>query len=163
MRMRGHLIHPHGWNHALLTSMPEADAIENIQLCLDAFEEAGFPVANTVFHYPYNSGTRPLHERLLTRVAGVRVGGTGHNSISDLQSRVLHCTANGPNGCDEHLLEQLNTLKTSRPAAFIYNLHGLDGEGWGPLRSDTLRRVLTLLSTSNDLNYWPLETEVFRS
>jgi hypothetical protein len=37
----------------------------------------------------------------------------------------------------------------------IYNTHGLDGEGWGPLRSEYLERLLEGLTLRQDLLILP--------
>ena len=38
---------------------------------------------------------------------------------------------------------------------FIYNVHGLDGEGWGPMRSAYLLQVLEKLIVQPDSQHSP--------
>jgi hypothetical protein len=37
----------------------------------------------------------------------------------------------------------------------VYNAHGLDGEGWGPLRSEFLERILDRLLQRGDVKILP--------
>jgi peptidoglycan/xylan/chitin deacetylase (PgdA/CDA1 family) len=155
---RGHRVDPHGWHHDHLDQLPPEQAIDGLRRCLDAFAErlAGFNTAAAVFHYPYNTGTPALHAWLLERVSAVRIGGTGLNDAGELASRVWHCTASGPECCDAHLLAMLDRAVSQRPAALIYNLHGIDGEGWGPVNTDTLSRVLDRIVDHPALVPWNL-------
>ena len=52
----------------------------------------------------------------------------------------------------DHYLEDLLALPEGW---LIYNVHGLDGEGWGPLRSEYLTRTLDRLVTISDLRILP--------
>lgn len=153
LRSRGHHIHPHGWDHANLARLTPDEAIENCRHCLAVYADEGFSLDSAIFHYPYNQGTPALHEWLLRRVRSVRIGGSGFNSPADLASRVLHCTAHGPGSGDEFLMAKLEAVRVSRPALCIVNLHGLDGEGWGPISSATLDRTLRILRDDPELCY----------
>jgi hypothetical protein len=57
------------------------------------------------------------------------------------QQRVT-CVGFGPECCDEHLVRTIESFLAGGPGWLCYNAHGLDDEGWGPLGSDTLDRVL---------------------
>jgi hypothetical protein len=57
------------------------------------------------------------------------------------QQRVT-CVGFGPETCDDHLLQTIESFLAGTPGWLCYNVHGLDDEGWGPLGSDTLDRLL---------------------
>jgi hypothetical protein len=52
------------------------------------------------------------------------------------------CVGFGPERCDDHLSRTIESFLAGGPGWLCYNLHGLDGEGWGPVGSDTLDRLL---------------------
>ncbi|MDK3162347.1 polysaccharide deacetylase family protein [Kamptonema cortianum] len=132
---RGHGIHPHGFDHTNLATIPFADACRDIEKCLDCFIRhlQGFAPSRTIFHYPFNSATDELITWTLKRVAAIRIGGPGCNSAETLQKRIIVADAFGPENCAVHLRSKLCEVAETRPALFCYNLHGVDGEGWGPL------------------------------
>jgi hypothetical protein len=59
------------------------------------------------------------------------------------------CASFGPERCDDHLLRTVESFLAGPPAWLCYNLHGLDGEGWGPVGSGTLSRLLEQLVARN--------------
>jgi hypothetical protein len=86
-------------------------------------------------------------------VAGIREGGTGFLSRQQLKSRVWHSVTFGPGDPAEHLMAQLNECRETKPAAFYYALHGVDGEAWGAIALDSLRKALELITTDPQLEY----------
>jgi peptidoglycan/xylan/chitin deacetylase (PgdA/CDA1 family) len=153
---RGHIIHPHGFEHKSLALMTFEDAVVSLERCFEEFLKylPNFELSQAVFHYPYNAGTDELNAWLIDHVAAVRIGGTGFNTNADLASRVLHCTGFGPDYCDQHLSDQLDQCELDKPNAFIYNLHGVDGEGWGPIHLGALEKALNVILDSPDFSYW---------
>ncbi len=143
----GHHVHAHGLDHANEARQAPGLAIQRLRRCLARFRHRlpGFEPAQTIFHYPYNQGTPVLHRWLLRHAGAVRQGGDGVNRTSDLGHGILHCTAHGPGSCDDHLHQCLDRVAIEQPPLFIYNAHGLDGEGWGPLGSAALRTALARL------------------
>jgi hypothetical protein len=61
----------------------------------------------------------------------------------------------GPERCDDHLLRTIESFLAGPPAWLCYNLHGLDDEGWGPVGSGMLSRVLERL-VARDVRVLPI-------
>jgi peptidoglycan/xylan/chitin deacetylase (PgdA/CDA1 family) len=147
LQARGHEVMPHGYRHANKAQMPFAEAKDLILRCLDVFSESleGFIPEEAVFNFPYNVSTPELEAWLPTVVRAFRVGGDGINPLPHEGATRLTCTAFGPENCEQHLDERIAAL-LSRPAGWlIYNTHGLDDEGWGPIGSAYLERLLESL------------------
>ncbi|HJQ80807.1 MAG TPA: hypothetical protein VJ828_12665 [Lacipirellulaceae bacterium] len=51
----------------------------------------------------------------------------------------------GPENIDAHLVAEIDKLLARPSGWLIYNTHGLDEEGWGPLSSSVLDRLLARL------------------
>ncbi len=51
--------------------------------------------------------------------------------------------------------DSLDKLLAQPEGWLIYNTHGLDGEGWGPLGSEYLERLLARLMQMDDLRILP--------
>jgi peptidoglycan/xylan/chitin deacetylase (PgdA/CDA1 family) len=155
LQSRGHRIHPHGWRHTNLGQVPHEQALDELRRCFDMFGEnlAGFDPKRVVYQYAYNASTPALNESLLPRVAGVREGGSGILTPDQLKSRVWHSTTFGPGDPAAHLLSNLNECRAQRPAAFFYALHGVDGEAWGAIALDSLRKALELILNDPQLEY----------
>jgi hypothetical protein len=138
---------PHGLVHVNKANVPFEAGRRLIEACLELFARDldGFDASRAVFAFPYNASTPELEEWLTGVVRGFRTGG---NPIMPLpqpgQSRI-ECTSFGPGPCDEHLEHAVDEL-LARPSGWLcYNVHGLDGEGWGPLSTATLERLLDRL------------------
>jgi peptidoglycan/xylan/chitin deacetylase (PgdA/CDA1 family) len=144
---RGHEIMPHGYTHTNKAELPFDDARRLIERCLDAFADGldGFDAARAVFAFPYNASTPELEAWLPSRVRAFRTAGDPIMRLPRRGQRKLTCASFGPGPCDEHLTQLVDDL-LSRPSGWLcYNAHGVDGEGWGPLSADTLRRLLERL------------------
>jgi hypothetical protein len=69
--------------------------------------------------------------------------------------RRLTCTSFGPGRCGEHLEGAVEEL-LGRPSGWLcFNLHGLDDEGWGPVSTATLERLLERLLGHGDTRVLP--------
>ena len=147
LQARGHEIMPHGYKHANKTSMPLVEAQKLIRLCLDYFTQhlKGFKPEEAIFNMPYNASTADLEAWLSTQVLAFRTGGDGINSMPHKGQKKLTCSAHGPGSTEEHLEEQIKKLLLLSEGWLIYNVHGLDGEGWGPMRSEFLDKLLARL------------------
>lgn len=164
LQARGHIIHPHGWDHTDLTAIPYEKAVSMIDACLDYFSKhlENFDPASAIYHATYNRMTPELCGYLLTKVKAVRstgplgTVGTGMNHEPELDSRVFTCSWHGPDPCDEHLLSALAEAERVQPRLFFYMLHGLDDEGWGPIRSHALERAVDFIQASPALDYWDM-------
>lgn len=148
LQARGHEIMPHGWRHANKRRLPLSTAKDYIRRCLDIFAEnlRGFDPRRAVFNFPYNASSPEIEAWLPSVVRAYRTGGAGINPLPDWSTRRLTCTAFGPGNCERHLTQCLEAL-LSRPRGWlIYNTHGLDDEGWGPIRASYLENLLARLA-----------------
>lgn len=158
LQARGHVIYPHGFTHAKLSDLPHDAAVDELERCLAAFSDHldGFDPTQALYAFAYNCGTPALCDWLLSRVRAIRIGGTGFLSRHELDSRIWPNVTHGPDDPGEHLLDHLAQCRITRPPAFFYSLHGLDGEAWGAIATDKLRRALDLITTDEAFEYWRL-------
>jgi peptidoglycan/xylan/chitin deacetylase (PgdA/CDA1 family) len=156
LQSAGHRIQPHGYTHARLPDLPHAQAFEQLDLCLASFREklTGFDPKASVYHFTYNLATPALVDWLLPKFAAVRTAGNGQLTQEHLASRIWPATSFGPEDPYDFLIQQLELCKQTHAPAFIFNLHGLDGEAWGATSSDNLRRILDLLTMDQAFDYW---------
>lgn len=166
LQSRGHEIMPHGYKHSNLAELPLEDARQLVNKCLDIFsrELEGFEEQNAVFNFPYNASNKPIEDWLKTRVRAIRTGGPAVNPLPHQGQFRLTCISHGPENIDRHLEEQINQFLEGPSGWFIYNTHGLDQEGWGPVSSvfldellDRLRQhesaeVLSVIQSLNQIN-----------
>jgi peptidoglycan/xylan/chitin deacetylase (PgdA/CDA1 family) len=147
LKARGHEIMPHGYKHADKAAMPFSQAKELILRCLDYFsrELKGFDRTEAVFNFPYNSSTPELEAWLPTVVRAFRTGGGGINPLPYKGQVKLTCTGFGPGNSEQHLNNEIEKLLAQDSGWLVYNLHGLDDEGWGPVRSSYLEELLERL------------------
>ena len=147
LQARGHEIMPHGYRHANLPRLPFEEACSLIAACLDVFtrELRGFEAREAIFNFPYNASSPELEAWLAPRVRAFRTLGDGINPLPHAGQVRLTTTGCGPENC-EHDLERLVARLLDRPEGWlVYNLHGLDDEGWGPIGSAWLERLLDRL------------------
>jgi peptidoglycan/xylan/chitin deacetylase (PgdA/CDA1 family) len=147
---RGHEVMPHGLEHADKAALPFAGAVRRIEACLDVFAAAlaGFDATRAVFAFPYNRSTPELESWLPTVVRAFRTAGDPIMPLPQPGQTRIACTSFGPGPCDAHLESLVDEL-LARPSGWLcYNTHGLDGEGWGPLSSATLERLLDRLTSA---------------
>ena len=154
---RGHYVMPHGLEHVDKTSVPSAEAKCLIEACLGVFrsELAGFEASRASFAFPYNRSTSALEAWLSTRVRAFRTLGAPVMPLPSSDQQRVTCASFGPGRCDEHLLQTIDSLLAGPPGWLCYNLHGLDDEGWGPVGSDTLDRLLQRL-VAHDVRVLPI-------
>ena len=149
LKARGHEIMPHGYKHANKTTMPLQEAKDLITRCLDYFSKNldGFKSSETIFNMPYNASTPDLETWLSDQVLAFRTGGPGINLLPYKGQKKLTCSAFGPGSTEKHLEQEIDTLLKQPSGWLIYNTHGLNGEGWGPMSTDFLDRLLARLTT----------------
>ena len=157
LKARGHEIMPHGYKHANKTKMPLSDAQNLVISCLDYFSKQlkGFKPAEAIFNMPYNSSTPELETWLATQVMAFRTGGSAFNTMPHKGQKKLTCGAFGPGNCEQHLDTQIKTLLESSEGWLIYNLHGLDNEGYGPVSADYLDQLLGRLIAIDSVSVIP--------
>jgi peptidoglycan/xylan/chitin deacetylase (PgdA/CDA1 family) len=147
LKARGHHVMPHGYRHANKTELPLAEAQQLIERCLEVFrtELESFEASRASFAFPYNRSSPALEAWLGGRVRVFRTGGNPVMPLPRPRQRRVTCVSSGPERCDEHLLRTIDSFLAGPPGWLCYNLHGLDDEGWGPVGSDTLDRLLERL------------------
>lgn len=164
LKSRGHEIMPHTWDHLNLTEIPLEEAKLNIHKCLDYFQEHlnGYNASEAVYNFAFNASTNELDEFTLRSVRAIRTGGwlvlkdTSLNLIPVSPSPVrLGCWSHGPDSSDAFVEEEVNKFLAGSGGWLILNLHGLDGEGWGPVSTHYLDRLLKRLARIDYLDVLP--------
>jgi peptidoglycan/xylan/chitin deacetylase (PgdA/CDA1 family) len=157
LKARGHHVMPHGYRHANKAELPFAEAQRSIERCLDVFdaELEGFDASASSFAFPYNRSTPELETWLTGRVRAFRTGGDAVMPLPRRGQRRVTCVSFGPERCDEHLVATVDSFLAGPPGWLCYNLHGLDDEGWGPVGSDALDRLLARL-VARDVRVLPI-------
>jgi peptidoglycan/xylan/chitin deacetylase (PgdA/CDA1 family) len=157
LQARGHIIQPHGYDHSNLAEMPLAQAQENILRCLDIFRESldGFDAPRTVFNYPYNVSTPELDSWLPQVVRAFRISGEMTMPLPTRHTTRLISPAS--EDAEEKLDRCLETLFAQPDGWLLYTAHGLDGEGWGSLRSTYLEGLLERLLQRDDVRILPTQ------
>ena len=98
-----------------------------------------------MFNFPFNASTPAVEEWLAGQVMAFRTGGPAINALPHRGQSKLTCTNFGPENIDDHLIGEIDKLLAQPSGWFIYNTHGLDDEGWGPLSASVLERLLARL------------------
>jgi len=147
LQRRGHEVMPHGYRHENLPKLPLGEAQELIRRCLDVFSEKleGFDPKHAIFNFPYNASTPELERWLPTQVRAFRTGGSAINPRPHQGQVKLTCTSFGPGNCEAAIDRELEHLLARDSGWLIFNTHGLDDEGWGPIRATYLERLLERL------------------
>lgn len=158
LQARGHEIMPHGYKHANKQQIPFAEAKDLILRCLDIFakELKGFDAKEAIFNFPYNASTPELEAWLPTIMRAFRTGGPGLNPLPHAGQTKLTCSAFGPDNCEHHLDHEIELLLAQPEGWLIYNTHGLDDEGWGPIGSAYLDRLLERLKNIKTVQILPI-------
>lgn len=148
LKARGHEIMPHGYDHSNLSQMELSKAKDQIMRCFDVFSKElnGFDPKESVFNFPYNASTPELENWLAEQVKAFRTGGDPINPLPYKNQKKLTCTSYGPENIDNHLKKEIETLLSQPSGWLIYNTHGLDDEGWGPMTSKCLDETLERLN-----------------
>jgi peptidoglycan/xylan/chitin deacetylase (PgdA/CDA1 family) len=154
---RGHHVMPHGYRHADKTAVPLEEAKRLIASCLDVFraELRDFDAAKASFAFPYNNSNPELEAWLASRVRAFRTRGDAVMPLPRAGQQRVTCRSFGPGRADEHLTRTVESFLAGPPGWLCYNLHGLDDEGWGPVGSDMLARLLERL-VSRDVRVLPI-------
>jgi len=157
LKARGHEIMMHGYKHAHKNEIPFEEAKDLILRCIDYFskELKGFDAKDSIFNFPFNASTRELEEWLPTQVKAFRTGGPAINPLPHKGQAKLTCTSYGPGNIEKHLNAEIDNLLAQPSGWLIYNTHGLDDEGWGPLGSDYLDKLLERLKALKTIKIIP--------
>jgi hypothetical protein len=84
-----------------------------------------------------------------------RTGGPAINPLPHRGQSKLTCTSSGPGNIDAHLTGEIEKLLSQPSGWLIYNTHGLDDEGWGPLSASVLDGLLARLVAMPHVNVIP--------
>lgn len=157
LQARGHEIMPHGYKHADKQALPFEEGQRLIMDCLTAFSQAldGFTPKDAIFNFPYNRSTPELESWLPSVVRAFRTAGGGINPLPHHGQVKLTTTAYGPGNCEQHLDAEVGKLLNLTSGWLIYNTHGLDDEGWGPIGAGYLDRLLDRLSSISTVRIMP--------
>ncbi len=161
LQRRGHEVQPHGYHHANKAKLPLHEAQDLINRCMAIFDQqlVGFDRKKSVFAPPYGASTPQLNEWLFTQVRAVRVGDYKDGGINPLPTRETKLTTTvsaGPDCCDDAVLAGVERILALQTGWFIWGGHGLDGEGWGAMTGDCLKRVLERLTKLPDVKLLPV-------
>ena len=158
LQQRGHEIMPHGLIHHNLARMPFVDAQRSIKRCLEVFtqELEHFQSKEAVYNFAYNASTLEIETWLPTVVKAFRTGGDAINPLPHLGQVRLTTSGYGPENCEWHLDQSIRRLLAQPAGWLIYNTHGLDDEGWGPIRAEYLERLLEQLSSTESVAIMPV-------
>jgi peptidoglycan/xylan/chitin deacetylase (PgdA/CDA1 family) len=158
LKQRGHEIMPHSYRHANLTEMPLEEAKELVNKCIAVFNDEleGFRAEESVFNLPYNASTPELEAWLKTRFRAIRTHGDPVNPLPFKGMFRLGCTSFGPGNIDEHLEKTINAFLEGPPGWLVYNTHGIDEEGWGPVSASFLDELLDRLTGLENVSVLPV-------
>ena len=157
LQARGHEVMPHTYKHANLRLLPLAESKDLILRCLDVFskELKGFDPTKAIYNFAYNASTPDLEAWLPTQVRAFRTGGGAINPFPHKGQVKLTCTSFGPGNCEHAIDREIEKLLARKTGWLIFNTHGLDEEGWGPIRATYLDRLLDKLSEIESVDVLP--------
>jgi peptidoglycan/xylan/chitin deacetylase (PgdA/CDA1 family) len=157
LKQRGHEVMMHGYKHANKSQIPFEEAKDLMLKCIDYFSKnlKGFEAKQSIFNFPFNASTPQLEEWLQSQVKAFRTGGPPINELPHKGQAKLTCSAYGPDNCENHLNGEIEKLLAQPSGWLIYNTHGLDDEGWGPIGSDYLDKLLARLTSIETVGIIP--------
>lgn len=157
LRDRGHEIMPHGYRHARKTDLPFEEGRELVRKCLDVFsrELPGFDAKKAVFNFPYNRSSPELERWLPSVVMAFRTAGGVLNPLPRRDTVKITTGGFGPGNAERHLDSCVEKLLAQPAGWLVYNLHGLDEEGWGPIRPSYLEGLLGRLRSVDSVRILP--------
>jgi len=158
LQKRGHEIMPHGLIHHNLANMAFVDAQHSITRCLEVFSQEleHFQATDAVYNFAYNASTPEIEAWLPSVVKAFRTGGNAINPLPHQGQVKLTTSGYGPKNCERNLNEYIHQLLAQPSGWLIYNTHGLDDEGWGPIRAEYLERLLERLCTTDGVVIMPV-------
>ncbi len=158
LKRKGHEIMPHSYKHTNLAEVPLEEAKEWVAKCVDVFNQEldGFVAGESVFNLPHNASTPELEQWLITQFRIIRTHGGLYNPLPHKGLVRLGCGGYGPGNIDKHLNESIEKFLEGPPGWFVYNTHGLDDEGWGPLSASVLDELLSKLTGMDNVEVLPV-------
>jgi peptidoglycan/xylan/chitin deacetylase (PgdA/CDA1 family) len=158
LQARGHEIMPHGLLHHNLAEMPFLEAQRSIQHCLKIFEHEleNFRAVESIFNFAYNASSPEIEAWLPKFVKAFRTSGDPINPLPKPGQIKLTTDGYGPENCENHLDVYIEKLLAQPSGWLIYNTHGLDDEGWGPIRASYLENLLHCLTQIDTVAILPV-------
>ena len=92
---------------------------------------------------------------LPTQVRAFRTGGGAINRLPHKGQVKLTCSGFGPGNCEKAIDREIERLLSKDFGWLIFNTHGLDDEGWGPIRATYLERLLEWLVAIESVEILP--------
>jgi peptidoglycan/xylan/chitin deacetylase (PgdA/CDA1 family) len=154
---RGHEIMMHGYQHAHKAALPLEKAQQLILKCLDMFskELRGFDPKKAVFNFPYNESTPELEAWLPSVVMAFRTRGGMINPVPGPNTVKVTTGGWGPDNAEKHIDETVEKLLAQPQGWMVYNVHGLESEGWGPIGAAYLEKLLGRLRQIDSVRIVP--------
>jgi len=145
---QGHEINPHGYDHSDPNKLPPEENARRIDECIRIFQRSlkGFNPSQAVYACPYNATNPELESKLASSFRTYRAGGNPVNPLPSTNTKRINCWSDGPGNADASTEALINRFLDSPGGWLVPAMHGLDEEGWGPLSSGFLRRLLEKLS-----------------
>ncbi len=158
LKKRGHEIMPHGYKHADLTAIPLKEAQDLIEKSLNIFEEKleSYDASASIFNFPFNASNQVIEDWLTDKVFAYRTSGSAWNPLPYKGQKKLTCISKGPENLDDFIQKEIENFLAGPSGWFIFNTHGLDGEGWGPLSSSLLDELLDELTSMDHVAVLPV-------
>ncbi len=155
LKSRGHEVMPHSWRHLNLARQPIEEAKKLIDKCLDYFTAhlEGYDNSKAVFNFPFNSSTPELEAYTLSKVQAIRSRALDDKASDNIFRK--GCKTMGPKNIDGWVKKEVNKFLKSPGGWLILNVHGVDGEGWGPMSSTYLDKLLSKLTKVDSLEVLP--------
>ncbi|MFZ4508170.1 MAG: polysaccharide deacetylase family protein [Fimbriimonas sp.] len=166
LKKRGHEVMTHTYDHTNLTTIPLDQAKEHIDKCIAIFDKklAGFAAKDSVYNFAYNASTPEIEAYALSKFLVVRSHGNSAINPIPIERKPVRigCWGYGPDNCDDFCEKAINEFLASSGGWFVFNTHGLDDEGWGPMSSRYLAALLERLVRLDHVEVLPAGAVVQR-
>jgi peptidoglycan/xylan/chitin deacetylase (PgdA/CDA1 family) len=158
LKKRGHEIMPHTYRHENLTKIPFEEAKGLMNRCFEYFQENldGYKQEEAIYNFAFNASNQALEDWLSEKVLAFRTSGPVVNMLPHEGQKKLTCISYGPDNADKFLKEQTDAFLKNPQGWFIFNTHGLNGEGWGPISSGFLDELIDDLSKKHNVAVLPV-------
>jgi hypothetical protein len=147
LKARGHFIHPHGTNHTDKARIPFAEAQRLVLKSLEIFRQklSGFDARQAIFALPYLATTPELNAWFPSVVRAYRPAGIPINPLPG--PHTVHINTGGDEDCQPWVSEKVEQLLQLDAGWLVLCLHGLNGEGWGPMQAEYLINLLKKITS----------------
>lgn len=148
-RDAGHEVASHGLRHERYAelSLPEVQRSVREGLAILGDELPGFMASDSLFHVPYMSAPAGVTQWIGTQALGVRLdlGTGGGNHFGSLSpGGVVNSMCLGPDDVAASARACVQAA-VGKVDWTVLVMHGVDGEGWGPIQSAELDALLAMV------------------